>query len=104
MQKHYFAKKDVTFSLAPPSAKLCQKIVSDFCADTSPDVFEETGCAVCGKLTPIYEMEVLAKVDGITRNVRYKSTDPVEDGLLVRKVPNELQDLTYAEKLLIARV
>ena len=48
-----------------------------------------------GKLTPIYEMEVHAEVDRITRNVRYKSTDPVEDGLLVRKVPNELQDLTY---------
>ena len=43
MQKHYFAKKDVKISPAPPSAKLCQKIVSDFCADISPDVFEETG-------------------------------------------------------------
>ena len=77
----------VKFPPAPPSAELCQKIVSDFCADTSPDIFEETGCAVCGKLTPIHEMEELSevenfsllKVDGISRNVRYKPTDPVKE-------------------------
>ena len=58
-QKHYWSKKDVKFPPNPPSADLCQKIVSDFCADTSPEVFEEAGCAVCGKLTPICEMEEL---------------------------------------------
>jgi len=49
--------------------------------------FEETGCAVCGKLTPICEMEErsevenisLLKVDGITRKVRCKSSDPVRE-------------------------
>jgi hypothetical protein len=74
-QKHYWSKKDVKFPPDPLSAKLCQNIVSDFCVDTSPDMFKETGCAVCGKLTPICEMEELSeveslnlfKVDGITR-------------------------------------
>ena len=33
----------------PSSTDLYQKVVSDFCADTSPDVFEVTGYAVCGK-------------------------------------------------------
>ena len=74
-QKHYQSQKDVKFPPAPPSAELCQSIISNFCTDTSPDVFEETGCAVCGKLTPICEMEELSeveslnlfKVDGITR-------------------------------------
>ena len=33
----------------PSSTDLYQKVVSDFCADTSPDVFEVAGCAVCGK-------------------------------------------------------
>ena len=47
--KSYWAKKDVEFPPDPPSTDLCQKIVSDFCADTSPDVFEVAGCAVCGK-------------------------------------------------------
>jgi hypothetical protein len=146
MQKHYFPKKDVKFPSAPPSAELCQKIVSDFCIDTSPDVFEEAGCAVCGKLTPIYEMEEelsevenlsLLKVDGVTRKARYKSADAVTElrgpimapgcgkvcpicieslenkqmpslalanSLWVGEIPDELQDLTYAEQLLIARV
>lgn len=31
--------------------------MSDFCTDTSPDVFEETGCAVCVKLTSIFEIQ-----------------------------------------------
>jgi hypothetical protein len=144
-QKHYRSKKDVKFPPAPPSAELCQNIVSDFCADTSPDVFEEAGCAVCGKLTPICTMEELSevenvnllKVDGVTRKARCKSSDPVRElrgpilapncsgvchtciaslekkklptlalanGLWVGEIPDELQDLTYAEQLLIARV
>ena len=68
-----------------PFVKLCQNIVSDFCADTSPDVFEEAGCAVCRNLTLICEMEELSeveninllKVDGVTRKARCKSSDPV---------------------------
>src|SRR5882762_10574825 len=62
-------------------------IVSDFCADTSPDVFEETGCAVCGKLTPICTMEELSEVenvsllkaDGVTRKARLQGSDPVKE-------------------------
>ena len=70
----------------PPSAKLCQNIVSDFCVDTSPEVFGESGCAVCAKLTPVCKMEELSdvenvnllKVDGVTRKARCKSSDPVK--------------------------
>jgi len=58
-----------------------------FCADTSPDVFEKTGCAVCGKLTPICTMEELSEVenvsllkaDGVTRKARSKDSDPVKE-------------------------
>src|ERR1700729_2088135 len=143
--KHYWSKKDENFPPHPPSTDLCQQIVSDFCADTSPEIFEESGCAVCGKLTPICEMEELSeienvsllKVDGVTRKARSKSTDPVRElkgpilapgcsrvcpicaesldkkkmptlalanSLWVGEIPDELQDLTYAEQLLIARV
>ena len=74
-QKHYWSNKDVKFPPAPPSAELCQNIVSDFCADTSGEVFKEAGCAGCGKLTPVCEMEELSdventnllKIDGVTR-------------------------------------
>ena len=86
-QKHYQSKKDVKFPPLPPSAKLCQNIISDFCADTSPNVFEEAGCAVCGKLTPTCEMEELSeveninllKIDGVTRKARCKHSDPVSE-------------------------
>jgi hypothetical protein len=86
-QKHYQSKKSVKFPPAPPSAKLCQNIVSGFCDDTSPEAFEEAGCGVCGKLTPICEMEELSevenisllKIDGVTRKARCKSSDPVRE-------------------------
>ena len=86
-KRYYWSKKHVKFPPLPPSAKLCQNIVSDFCASTSPHVFEEVGCAVCGKLTPICEMEELSeveninllKVHGVTRKARCKSSDPVSE-------------------------
>jgi hypothetical protein len=144
-QKHYWSKKEEKFPPAPLSAKLCQTIVSDFCADTSANIFEEAGCAVCGKLTPTCEMEELCevenisllKVDGVTRKARSHSSDAVREwkgpilatgcsrvcsiciesldkkklptlalanSLWIGEIPDELQDLTYAEQLLIARV
>ena len=87
-QKHYQSKSKniVKFPPAPPSAELCQIIISDFCKDTSPEVFEGAGCAVCGRLTPTCEMEELSKVeninllniDGVTKKPRFKSSDPVK--------------------------
>jgi hypothetical protein len=66
---------------------LCQKIISNFCAGTSPEVFEEAGHAVRGKLTPICEMEELSEVenisllkfDGVTRKARYETSDSVKE-------------------------
>jgi hypothetical protein len=144
-QKHYWFKKDVNFPPTPPSTKLIHNIVSNFCADTSPEVFEEAGCAVCGKLTPICEMEEhseienisLLKIDRVIRKARCKSSDSIRElrgpvlapgcsrvcyicieslekkkmpilalanGLWIGEIPDELQDLTYVEQLLIARV
>ena len=50
-------------------------------------MFEEAGCAVCEKLTPLCEMEELSEVenisllnvDGATRKARCKNCDPVRD-------------------------
>jgi hypothetical protein len=121
---------------------LCQNIASDFCADTSPEVFEEAGCAICGKLTETKDLSKieninLLKVDGVTKKARSQSSDPIKElwgpilapncsGVCpicinslekeklptlalanshwIGEIPNELQDLTYAEQLLIARV
>jgi hypothetical protein len=86
-RRQYWSKKNVKFPPDPPSSELCQRIVLDFCADTSPEIFEEAGCAVCGKLTPVCEMKELSevenigllKVDAVTRKARRKSSDPVRE-------------------------
>jgi hypothetical protein len=61
--KYYWSKKDIKFPPNPPSINLYQNIVSDFCADTAPEVFENL---------------ILLRVDGVTRKVRSKSSDPVK--------------------------
>ncbi|KAF9455306.1 hypothetical protein BDZ94DRAFT_1180278, partial [Collybia nuda] len=40
----------VGFPPKPPSHKLENQIISDFCNDTSPKAFMESGCMVCGEL------------------------------------------------------
>jgi hypothetical protein len=40
-------QNSVKFPPSPPSSELRKKIIRDFCADTAPPKFEETGCAVC---------------------------------------------------------
>ena len=122
----------------PPSTELCKCIISDFCADTSPEAFEEAGCAIC-EMEEISKVEniSLLKINGVIRKARCKSSDPVRElrgpilapgcsrvcstcvkflekkkmptlafanSLWIREIPDELQDLTYAEQLLIARV
>ncbi|KIM78010.1 hypothetical protein PILCRDRAFT_76053 [Piloderma croceum F 1598] len=37
------------FPPEPPTDRLKHKIIADWCKDTSPDAFEEAGCAVCGQ-------------------------------------------------------
>ncbi|KAF8236689.1 hypothetical protein L208DRAFT_1251008 [Tricholoma matsutake] len=41
-----------SFPPSPLSDKLSHTVVSGFCAEASPAVLEEAGCAVCGCLTP----------------------------------------------------
>ncbi|KAF8881017.1 hypothetical protein BD779DRAFT_1445846, partial [Infundibulicybe gibba] len=41
------------FPPEPLSEELVATIVTGFCKDSSPEVLEESGCAVCGQLVPI---------------------------------------------------
>ena len=134
------------FPPKPLSAFLQHKIASNFCKDTSPKAFEESGCAVCGKLTLFTELHKLSKLEldlnvltqqGVTQIERKSSDDVLEDingpileqelhnvcnlcyksiskgkmpqfalanGKWIGKVPEELQNLSYAEQLLVARI
>ncbi|KIM74022.1 hypothetical protein PILCRDRAFT_53342, partial [Piloderma croceum F 1598] len=46
-----------------PSTELKETIVSNWCKDTSPDSFMESGCAVCGQLTPIKNLSKLSATE-----------------------------------------
>ena len=84
------------FPPRPPSSPQIEQIVNDFCADTSPSAFEESGCAVCGELTlranltPIQDsgcdLSSLTS-DGVTRKERLSSKDPIQelDGPIIDK-------------------
>jgi len=76
------------FPPCPPSSPQIEQIVNNFCADTSPSAFEESGCAVCGELklhadlTPIQDsgcdLSCLVS-DGVTREERLASEDPIQE-------------------------
>ncbi|KAJ7863678.1 hypothetical protein B0H13DRAFT_1638104, partial [Mycena leptocephala] len=131
---------------APASQTLRHAVISDMCADFNPMEFEETGCAVCGRLcklvdlTPMAEMDVdwdLLTAKDVTRTERFSSADPVTEltgpvlakecdhvctecesklvagvtprhslanNLWIGELPWQLKDLTWAEKMMIAKV
>ena len=114
--------------------------------DTSPTEFEESGCAICGKLILIKDLQKLSQLDlnmeilkqkGVSQKERKSSNDNLADldgpiieddldnicnlcyqsvskgklpqmalanGKWLGKIPTQLQDLSYAEQLLIAQI
>ncbi len=46
-------KENIAFPPLPPSEALKHMIISDYCNDSIPEIYTESGCAVCGSLTPI---------------------------------------------------
>ncbi|KAF8871879.1 hypothetical protein BD779DRAFT_1453399, partial [Infundibulicybe gibba] len=51
---------DISLFPPEPLSKLTTaKIISGFTADSSPNKFEEAGCAVCGQLVPLRELSAL---------------------------------------------
>lgn len=79
LQKSIFPPK-------PPTPAQIEQIVNDFCTDTSPASFKETGCAVCGQLKAFVEMTPISKTDcdlallcrpEVSRLERKCSSDPI---------------------------
>lgn len=137
----------VPFPPKPPSEKLVQNIVNDFCADFEPSIFEEAGCAVCGQLTikshlfPLQTVQdklyLLPNDLSITRKERHAVNEPLSpiEGAVIAnacqsvcracraslekdkvpknslanmlwlgEVPQCLKNLTYAERMMVARI
>lgn len=89
-KKHREKKKaqKVAFPPEPSSDALKETIIKGWCADMSPDNFVESGCAVCGQLTPLRELKKLSNTDcdldiliregiGLTRLERLSKYDPI---------------------------
>jgi hypothetical protein len=77
-----------SFPPSPASKKLRHTVISDMCESLSPENLEESGCAVCGKLTKNLEMTVKSDLDlnwellerpSVTRKERFSSDDPIEE-------------------------
>ncbi|KAH9480490.1 hypothetical protein JR316_0006375 [Psilocybe cubensis] len=106
---------DHVFPPQPPSKLLIEEIINGFCADSSASLLEEAGCMVCGLLQPLHNLthlsmfdhplDILA-VEGATRVERLHPDDPVKDipGPVIDPACNHLQDLSFAERMMIARI
>ncbi|KAJ7305399.1 hypothetical protein DFH08DRAFT_721191, partial [Mycena albidolilacea] len=134
------------FPPPPASRELRHSVITEMCADFAPAAFEESGCAVCGRLTnnanlsPKDNLNVdwsLLASNRTTRKERLSAEDPIEelDGpilaagcdmvcteceskmlkhvtpqhslanhLWVGELPWQLKDLTWAERMMIAKV
>jgi len=46
----------------PPTQAKVERIVRNFCAGTSPEAFQETGCAVCGRLVLLTDIHSIESV------------------------------------------
>jgi len=55
--------QNIKFPPKPSAERLQHIIISNFCTDTSPNAFIESGCAVCGKLTKAKELIELSTLD-----------------------------------------
>ena len=79
---------DTKFPPTPLDNELSQKIIYDFCEDSSPSAIEEAGCAVCGQLVPVSQLTRLKGVKnllhvlqatGVTRFERSDMTQPIRE-------------------------
>ncbi|KAF8809761.1 hypothetical protein BYT27DRAFT_7093704, partial [Phlegmacium glaucopus] len=80
--------KPTEFPPAPVDDILSQNIISNFCADSSPSVLDESGCAVCGRLYPLKQLTRLKAIknllgvlhtSGVTRIERLTSAQPIRE-------------------------
>lgn len=82
------AKPSVAFPPPPLSSQLSRKIISGFCSSTGSQFVQESGCAVCGLLTPTRQLKPLKNIKrmlsvltvaGVTRVERSSSKQEVKE-------------------------
>ena len=80
--------ESANFPPPPVDNNLSQKIITEFCASSSPSELDESGCAVCGRLYPLKQLtrlkaikNLLSVLDtpGVTRIERLTSVQPIRE-------------------------
>ena len=66
------------FPPPPLTPSLTNKIITDFCNDCTPNMFQEAGCAICGQLTPISKLSKLRAMKGFLGILEAKGVTRVE--------------------------
>ncbi len=84
--KYQESKKAPVFPPNAPTPRLQHKIISGACMEMSPDVFQEAGCMICGRLTPLVDLidlvglnldfNILVRQD-VTRKERQNLNEPI---------------------------
>src|SRR4030095_1177558 len=90
-KKHALAmqqyRKKQHFPPPPPSVNLQQTIIHNFCEDSNPSNFIESGCGICGKLIPVKYLQTASKLSlnmdvlhspEVTQKERFATSDPIE--------------------------
>lgn len=138
--------QEAEFPPQPASTDLIEKIIRNYCQDTSPEMFEEAGCGVCGQLSLLKSMVDLADVEhdlsilkeenisripcksaneeikqisepiidsqctriceqcNVQLSIGKRPANALANGLWLGEIPEELQELTFAEQVLISRI
>lgn len=87
-KRAHMNRKADRFPPSPPRDKLLHKLIDGFCEATQPSRFVESGCAVCGQITPRTKLLLLSasKCDlnllinvGVTCMERKSESDPFQD-------------------------
>ncbi|KAJ7437680.1 hypothetical protein B0H11DRAFT_1753408, partial [Mycena galericulata] len=77
-----------SFPPEPVTQAIHHRTVNEMCQSFTPDKIEESGCTVCGLLTPNYELTDRSALDldwsllkrpGVTRLERKSSSDPIRE-------------------------
>ncbi|KAF8076940.1 hypothetical protein FPV67DRAFT_1407730, partial [Lyophyllum atratum] len=74
------------FPPSPLSPDLTREIVRDFCAASAPNVLEEAGCAVCGRLRPVVQLSPLKSIKRLLRILEVPGVTRVERNTAKQKV------------------
>jgi hypothetical protein len=88
MKPDEFSKLPDTTPFPPPPVDndLSQKIINDFCIDSSPSAMEEAGCAVCGQLVPVSQLTRLKGVKNLLHVLEAKAVTRFERSDVIQSI------------------